>query len=178
MGIENIPYNRDSPGLIKESTITFWVYAIGGPIEGGSFHFDMIAKETGKSVGDMSCRWSSTIRKKDYKTWKVDYSLEPEIENGTSNTIKQAYTFDYTLLTVRKNGKTIRPIDSPVPTYYKYFLELDSLTNTDYVLIIQSVLDIDILTAVDELFEENLKNEMQNLNPTVWELHKIMPYKP
>ena len=159
---------------IKNINVKFKVTPLRGPIQGGSFRYKIIPKVTNREVADAGCRFSSYTKNPSIYIWEASYDIEDEFENASTNSIKNNYSFEYSYLTVRKDGKTMSSIDllTDIPITYKIHLDKDSLDLWDYKYIMENEFYVSIKSSY-EIAEDLFNIEKRAINKLAFEFESI-----
>jgi hypothetical protein len=96
-------YFYDYIGGVKDGFFKFKITATE-PIEGGSFKYSITDKTTGKEVESGRCKFSQNIKDSYIGVWEIPYSSKEEFGYQSVSDIKNRYKFDFTILSVYKNG--------------------------------------------------------------------------
>lgn len=191
-GIDKEYYS--SMNEVKAVNVAFKIIPLKGTIQGGSFQYGVIPKVTGKSIGHDDCRFVSLTTKPSIYRWEAPYDIEDEFEDENSNSIKNKYDFEYSVVTARKGGKTYSIkrkydfkhtfltarkggntyylSDIDIPHSYERRIEKDSLSYSDYLLLIWFEYEIEP-ELFSEVFEKLLAKEKQKINKIASEFEKI-----
>jgi hypothetical protein len=159
---------------IKNINVKFKVTPLQGPIQGGSFRYKIIPKVTNKEVADAGCRFSSFTKNPSIYIWEAPYDIEDEFENATTSSIKENYNFEYTYLTVRKEGKTMSSLDlyTEIPITYKIYLDQDSLDLWDYKYIMEEEFQVSIKSSY-EIAEDLFNKKKQSMNKLAYDFENL-----
>ena len=159
---------------IKNVNVKFKITPLQGPIQGGSFNYKIIPKVTNKEVADAGCRFSSYTKNPSIYIWEAPYDIEDEFENATTGSIKENYNFEYTYLTVRKDGKTYSTLDlfTEIPINYKIHLDQDSLDLWDYKYIMEEEFQVSIKSSY-EIAEDLFNKKKQSINKLAYDFENL-----
>lgn len=159
---------------IKTINIKFKVTPLKGAIQGGSFRYKIIPKVTNKEVADAGCRFSFYTKNPSIYIWEAPYDVEDEFENASTSSIKDNYNFEYSYMTVRKDGKTMSTLDlfTDIPISYKICLDQDSLDLWDYKYIMEEEFSVTIKDSY-EIAEELYSKKKKSINELAFEFESL-----
>jgi hypothetical protein len=96
-------YFYDYIGGVREAYFKFKITPTE-PIDGGSFKYSIIDKSTGKEIESDACRFSQHIKDTYIGYWEIPFRSKEEFGYQSVSDIKNRYKFNFTILTVYKNG--------------------------------------------------------------------------
>lgn len=97
-------YFYDYIGGVKDGYFKFKI-SVTEPIQGGSFKYSITDKTTGKEVENGRCKFSQNIKDNYIGVWEIPYGSKDEFGYQSVNEIKNRYNFDFTILSVYKDGE-------------------------------------------------------------------------
>ena len=158
---------------VRSINIKFQIKPLRGSIEGGSFGYHVIAKSTGRSVASGRCRFSQTTSETTTYVWEAPYDVEREFKSITPLRILERYSFEFTIHTARVNGTLFTSdIESSIPSSFRNYLDVDTLNNDAYMIIIEDFLSVETATP-EEIFDEYLLSEKKNINQLAFEFEQL-----
>lgn len=158
---------------VKNVEIKFKITPLQGPIQGGSFNYEIIPNVTEKSVADGGCRFSSYTSRPSVYTWEAPYDVEKELKYSSTSKVKDNYTIKYTILSARQKGKTFKLLDQyDIPIEFGIYLDKASLSQAAYQFILSSYYKVNVETKF-EIFNIKLAAYKKKINPIAFEFEKL-----
>lgn len=149
------------------------------PIEGGSFKYTITDKTTGKEIESSRCRFSQTIKDNYIGVWDIPYGIRDEFAYQTVNEIKNRYNFNFTILSVYKNGSlqkdslsddvSLNSILYKTLLLNKYKINLYDKSDTFDFLSEKDLYSMIILSEYDKEWEK----ECKNIDPLIFEYFNL-----
>jgi len=163
--VEYYEYNSG----IKSVTTYFKITPLKGKLEGGSFHYEITPKVTGKVVASGGCRWSQETKKSTTYSWKASYDVEKELQAQSDARINSTYDFTFSNTSVRYYGKTYTSLGLfDIPIEMRMYFKNDSLEKHQYKYLMENYLNIEITNWVD-VFQAELSSAKKDINALAYE---------